>query len=86
MSGERPRETVRELVRIVGYTLGAALILGMYLIVPVLLALQGHVPALGTRMLIAVALLVVVEVPVVAILVRTASPHSPGRRRGHECR
>ena len=86
MSGERPRETVRELVRIVGYTLGAALILGMYLIVPVLLALQGHVPALGTRMLIAVALLVVVEAPVVGVLVRTTLPGGPARRRGHERR
>ena len=86
MSGERPRETVRELARIVGYTLGAALILGMYLIVPVLLALQGQVPALGTRMLIAVALLVVVEAPVVGVLVWTASPHGPGRRHGHERR
>jgi len=86
MSGERPRETVRELGRIVGYTLGAALILGMYLIVPVLLALQGQVPALGTRMLIAVALLVVVEAPVVGVLVRTTLPGGLARRRRNDRR
>jgi len=85
MSAGGPGETVRELPRVVGYTLGAALVLGMYLIVPVLLALDPRVQPLGTRMLIAVILLATVEVPVVGVLIRTTrtigatGPEAPTR-------
>ena len=85
MNAGGPGETVRELARVVGYTLGAALVLGMYLIVPVLLALHPHVPSLGTRLLIAVMLLTTVEVPVVGVLIRTSrtigatGPEAPAR-------
>jgi len=65
---------MRDLARVVGYTLGAALILNMYLIVPVLVTLRSQVPPLGWRLLIAVVLLVIVEVPVVGVLIRTSRP------------
>jgi len=77
MSTGGPRETVREVARVVGYTLGAALVLGMYLIVPVLLALYPEVQSFGMRMLIAVMMLATAEVPVIVILIRTTRPISP---------
>ena len=77
MSSDGRRATVRQRVRIVGYTLGAALVLGMYLIVPVLLALQSRVPALSARMLIAVGLLAAVEAPVIRVLIQTTRAHHP---------
>jgi hypothetical protein len=85
MSAGGPGETVRELARVVGYTLGAVLILGLYLIVPVLLVLDPRVPSLCTRMLIAVMVLATVEVPVVWVLRRTTrtigatGPEAPAR-------
>ena len=75
MSSDGLSATVRQRVRIVGYTLGAALVLGMYLIVPVLLALQSRVPALSARMLIAIGLLVAVEAPVIGVLIQTTRAH-----------
>ena len=62
-----------EIARVVGHTVVAGGVLGLYLLIPLLLALRPLVPDLGTRVVIATLVLVAAEIPVVSVLIRTTA-------------
>jgi hypothetical protein len=83
MTGWMPKDSFEKIARLVGFTAGAALVGGLYLLVPLLLVLGPFIPENSGRLLVALGILAALELAVIRVLVFTtcASERGTSERR-----
>jgi hypothetical protein len=71
MTGWMQKDGLRDTARLVGCTAGMALVVALYLLVPLLLVLGPFIPETSSRLLVALGILAAFELAVVRVLVHT---------------
>ena len=72
--GERG-SSLREIPQLIVYTAGASVIVGLYMIIPLMVMLGAFLPETWNRFLIAIEILVLGEFAICTILMRTTKKH-----------
>ncbi len=72
--GERG-SSFREIPQLIAYTAGASVIVGLYMVIPLMVMLGAFLPETWNRFLIAIEILVLGEFAVCTILMRTTKKH-----------
>ena len=74
------RSSLGELISLVGYMVGAAAIFGLYLIIPLMILLSAILPATWNKLIVALPVLMLGELTILLILVKT-TPRRKARKR-----
>jgi hypothetical protein len=77
----KQRSTIRELPHLAGYMVGAATILTLYLIIPLLILLNATIPSNWNKLLIALGILALGECIICLILIKTTPRHKAKKEK-----
>jgi hypothetical protein len=77
----KQRSTIRELPHLAGYMVGAATILTLYLIIPLLILLNATIPSNWNKLLIALGILTLAEFIICLILIKTTPRHKAKKEK-----